>query len=142
MTTTTIDPQELAQAVHDQILLHPETHDQTAYFGVGSCGTTACVAGWSLKLAGCKQHSDDRGLTTGRWAHPAAGERTYRIPNLAAQLLGLSLDDAGWLFFDERTREEVLDGLEAIANGDREKFAEISSGATYDRYTSDDFRDG
>jgi hypothetical protein len=135
--TTTINPQELARAVHDQIFLHPETHDQTAYFSIGSCGTTACVAGWSLKLAGCEQQLCADGLW--RWAHPVMVERK-KIPNMAAALLDLSLDDAGWLFWDERTREEVLNGLNALANGDREKFAEISSGYGVDqRYTADDF---
>ncbi len=43
---------ELAEKVLDHVLLYPEQHDQDVYGGKNSCGTTGCIAGWSMLLSG------------------------------------------------------------------------------------------
>lgn len=46
----------LARAAVNQILLHPETWDQSAWHN--ECGTKHCFAGWCQILAGKKANDD------------------------------------------------------------------------------------
>jgi hypothetical protein len=64
---------ELAYKILDHIDAHPESWDQ----GSWDCGTTACFAGWALRLSGVK-------VTTG----------THIVVDGPAELLGKELPDA------------------------------------------------
>lgn len=136
---STEQTRELAGKTENQIRLHPETHDQAKW--VSNCGTTACAAGWACKLAGLHEfhvyqsdeekiyQSDEEkngyyGYATMQYYVTNHGVREF-ISNAASELLGLARDEENWLFDTDRTREEVLDGLIAIREGDQTKLTEM-----------------
>lgn len=130
---------ENARAVHTQIMLKPETHDQNHWIKESqteeTCGTTACVAGWAGLL-------DPNNIITRKQVTAWDGVRWWQMvitnrdtgeeldPRTAGEIaLGFSplnwadegMDDEAyeaceWLFAAERTRTEVLDQLAYIAD--------------------------
>lgn len=50
MTYTTPEITEMRQKVLDQILAHPEQHNQNNFGEKTECGTTMCIAGWAVTL--------------------------------------------------------------------------------------------
>lgn len=66
--------------VADTIAKYPHAFDMCTW----DCGTTACIAGWALRLSGTRH-----GMFTG----------TLISSKDAARLLGLSMRDAEQLFF-------------------------------------------
>lgn len=68
-----------------------------------SCGTTACVAGWTALLSG---YAFDR---SGSTVHN--NQRSAPVSEVAAELLGLEKDVANSLFYfrDEDTAKAVID---------------------------------
>ncbi len=46
------DPMELRRRVAEQILEHPDLHDQRVWGQMESCGTPCCVAGWACRFGG------------------------------------------------------------------------------------------
>lgn len=92
-------PMQLRQAVLDQIITYPETHDQREW--VSDCCTTACVAGWALIFVnGCVPIGD-----------------TFDVLEEAQELLELSDYDATRLFH-YTTNEQACHALKFLANGD------------------------
>ena len=69
------------------------------------CGTTGCVAGWAIAL----EYPD--AVFTGS-VFIRAGQPRQAISFEAQHVLGLSEEQAGWLFYDERTLDQVLWALE------------------------------
>lgn len=112
---------ELLIAVRDQIRDHPETHNQWTWGRRNSCGTVACVAGWTVLLGGGDVEWWDSGnevvpdgpTSDGpSWLHPDEDAAIYRpISVQARELLGLGADEAKWLFHECRSYDEVLDTL-------------------------------
>jgi hypothetical protein len=89
---------ELAYKVLDHIDAHPETWDQATW----DCGTTACFAGWALRLSGGYSENDV----------------VYGPPSLAGMTVEraaykvLRIDEASsgpdaWLFDQDNTREDL-----------------------------------
>lgn len=110
--------QETAQAVLDQIRMHPETHDQTIFHASTQCGTTHCVAGWAEKVHGLITQEGKLFLLSSK-----APLRMYRDTCLGlhaavgAVLLMLNEYDAEKLFC--RTDDhQALHALEYLAKGD------------------------
>lgn len=113
--------QALFQKIHDQITFHPETHEQISWVVFDEdypngdsdnrpsdgtiCGTTRCVAGWAVWFSGYghvyKYNCD----------HPDAPESWS---TLGAKLLGLTDDEAGYLFLDT-TNEQAAKLVERYA---------------------------
>lgn len=109
---------DLLTKVRDQISGHPDQYDQTTWAYIDgrycetpewalaraldrdefACVSTACVAGWTVLLAG-------------------EAPRPYDWRGTASQLLGLHPVEGEWLFHEDRTREEVLLGLELLIRG-------------------------
>jgi hypothetical protein len=136
----------LLRKVREQILHHPETHDQgwwmttvamqvsgaaaaapqyprgERYFGHRQkvvYGTTACVAGWTVQLAGWQPVQEDaQAWADGIYTHrtfqvsEVAGAQPQTIPSVARRLLGLDETQADTLFDANNTRGHVLDLLE------------------------------
>lgn len=116
-----ITNRELATRVLDQITNHPESWDQERWWTWGGdeddqgpyvydilrtldeCGTTGCVAGWTVAVA----------IQVGEVV-----EGSEFISFAAQQLLQLSDDESDWLFRTYRTQEEVTAGLQAIKDGE------------------------
>lgn len=132
---------KLAEKVLDQIELYPETHDQHQWIEDGwasdkftpadfqalcknglDCGTTACIAGHASLLAKNAQHHAqvDNGTVYVNW------ERAGQVA------LGLSDDEACWLFY-EMNNDEAIYKLRGLAKGltpaeiDPESFARLAA---------------
>lgn len=52
MKQTKLRGEQLAKAVVNQILAHPETWNQRSWCNKNECGTQYCFAGWAVVLAG------------------------------------------------------------------------------------------
>ncbi len=128
----------LLRAVRDKILMEPRRHQQSSwatvtkgnvrtgvlvdgYFHPVTCGTTGCVAGWAVQLAG-----DELLVGSGEYHYLGNRRRAVvrdcltpdgdvrRIGHRAAELLGLDDMTAGDLFKGFNTRQEVLDQLDLL----------------------------
>lgn len=125
---------ENARAVHTQILLKPDTHNQDIWIRNGSsaesCGTTACVAGWAAMLdpqnkVVPKLDIDNTLDYPGarNWFAAIIDRETgeeMSVSYAGERALGFDSDSgsqlaADWLFASERTRGEVLDQLAYMA---------------------------
>lgn len=105
---------DLMLQVRNQITTHPETHDQ----GSWACGTTACIAGWAVQLAGHElDWYRDEGVTVA--ARTTSGGT---IEEEAEEELGLSPREAVVLFFTHGNAEALAllnRMIEAGKNGER-----------------------
>lgn len=127
----TMTPAELAEQVATQIRTNPGSHYQgwwlkttrpeahmvdhsTGYPVVEAdiCNTTACVAGWSSVLAGDRVRLDTTACVT-------SDNRVMSYSDRGAELLGLTSDEAFWLFDAGRTKSQVLYALDELAAGKR-----------------------
>jgi len=133
----------LLRKVREQILHHPETHEQASWiktvtlelpeaaagaaqYPTGmryfrhmqkvACGTTACVAGGAVQLAGMEPLQGD----IQAWADGVYTHQTFQVTeepgaepirSAARRLLGLIETDADTLFDANNTRDYVLDSL-------------------------------
>ncbi|MER6853775.1 hypothetical protein AB0A81_38750 [Streptomyces flaveolus] len=114
---------DLAARIRTHIAEYPEHHDQEAWLSGADvlhpeddlnspdhCGTTLCVAGYAVHLTG---HT----LLTGGAVHVRGTDKWHTTEQVARDELGLSDDDATWLFDRRRTRAEVLRALSQLADG-------------------------
>lgn len=117
--------QETAQAVHDAICVDRDGHDQSSW--VNRCGTTRCVAGWTLNLHG---FSDDF-IINNAMIHSSNG-----VMALAERLLDISHDD-GCILFLCTSNDEALTAVEWLARGKKLQWAEILSERKYETLRED-----
>lgn len=100
---------------------NPDSWDQAAYWYAGDepdtmptprpgCGTSACIAGWTVLLAGAVPVSGDPLVTDRVVTHDG---REFTTPHLARRLLDLDLDTAEALFY-KTTTGTALSELAAI----------------------------
>jgi len=117
-----MSPADIATAVLKRILNRPETYDQAGWCETGEehpdvnnvlrqpheewCGTTACVAGHAVAVA--IEHDPTIVITDG---FRGVG---LEIERIARQALGLTRDQADWLFWSDRPWDDVIDQLEQI----------------------------
>lgn len=128
---------ELKIMVRNYIELYPDRHNQGVYFGnpflpgypsrLSStlaevraqafqplpespadpvrpvCGTTACVAGWAIIFG-----EDPAASLHSSWDFLNAAGEVVDAHERAGELLGLDEEQAGYLFYEARTRAEVL----------------------------------
>lgn len=99
-------PMQLRQAVLDQIVTYPETHDQRDW--VGGCGTTACVAGWALIFAKGYLPEGD----------------AWNVMDEAMEALDLAPYDAMRLFH-YTTDEQARLAMKFLANGEKIRWGEV-----------------
>lgn len=127
------DPKDVAAEVAAIIRLQPARHDQSLWFDGHDgedgneviavetvlaalysdddlCGSTACVAGWAAILAAAA----DTYIAEGSYLLPS-----YQpIESAGRRALGISHDEAMWLFNCRRSREQVLAALDSLAKGE------------------------
>lgn len=123
----TEETKRVAQDALDYIVEHPERHDQSVWFDYNTdqsqesnghprlykkgdanlCDTTMCVGG------------------TVQWQQKGYID-IMTVDVVAAELLGLTEDEATTLFF-ETDDAQAVDMLTAIANGDAKKFASLAA---------------
>lgn len=142
----------LAQRVRDQIVQHPESHNQKVWVQETSCGTTACVAGWTVILAGATP-ALDRDISSSwhgidefpGWVRygldeyasyvdciPIHGNRSALVSifSYAEQLLGLTSAQGDYLFAASRTRKELLRALDNLIRRDEIRHDDFSAPLT------------
>jgi len=108
---------------------HPDVHTQQMI----SCGTAACVAGWTVALDAGVQYGQNVDLVLERrfWADPR------RVPTQARDLLGLEPVEAWWLFFgtlrESEPEEAALDLIDAIIAREKHDLTDEQR-ALLDRY--------
>lgn len=141
---------QLSGRVEDQIRFHPETHYQKTWGSKTECGSTACAAGWACELSGhtliynygdiSHYCSAPDYLSAWRKLGWTSDDGNLVDPGFVAKkLLGLNEHEAEWLFWEERTQEEVLAGLQAIRKGDAEGLHELLKiGNPSERYDDDE----
>lgn len=114
--------------VRDQIVDHPETHYQGSWWYrsklsttiSGDCGTRACVAGWAVVFAHpdavfSDHKTDVRVPVMGTFG--VLTSVSVRIEMLARLSLGLTEDQADYLFDGLRSHDEVVDALNDLIEG-------------------------
>ncbi len=131
---TNEDTKANAQAVVDYIIQYPEQHRQQEYFGeligddetdelyltsnygeksANSCGTTMCIAGTQMYL----EHGKD--------AVGLFNDDATRFISKAGLNLGLSDAQDRYKLFFESNETVAFDMVNALAQGDLDKFDEI-----------------
>lgn len=110
-----LPPEVLAKNTLEMIAgRRDRTWDQDVWYDIDEeCGTVCCVAGDAVLQTGLKIIADNANIT---FAHIVDGVK-LRVPCVARALLGLSLDQADWLFDADRTEGEVVETLELIRDG-------------------------
>jgi hypothetical protein len=104
---------DLRQKVLDQIVAHPETHDQADWeTSSPSCGTRRCVAGWAIHFAAPRLPSAD--VARAVIARDLGVDPRYFI--VGKELLGLTDAEAYELFYGT-TDDEAVDLLGQYAQG-------------------------
>lgn len=112
----------LLKLTMDYINLFPEKHDQGDW--VDPCDSTMCFAGHAAILAGAtfkKKIWDDEyewmvDPETGKHARFGNDKREY-IQYFAQRKLGLTTDEADYLFHHHRTREDLKKAVEMLSEG-------------------------
>lgn len=103
MKKTPLRGKKLLQTAVNQILEYPETWNQTEYHS--ECGTMHCIAGWCQILGG----------------RPA---NRCSTSNDSQELLGISINEAFWLFSKDRSLREIYNFAKKfdLAGFDRDGF--------------------
>jgi hypothetical protein len=97
----------LGEAVIDHVLTHPEQHDQRAV----SCGTSACLAGWTVALH-LGLHS---GMTDEDFFEATMDLDWYTgAAEIAPQLLGVAEEKFGLAVFAEFDRDTAISNLKHL----------------------------
>ncbi|UXE03786.1 hypothetical protein SEA_OBLADI_63 [Gordonia phage ObLaDi] len=115
-TLATPEVLEMRTAVARYIDAHPEEHDQNewAFRDPEGCGSTMCVAGTAVHLAGYTIDYNARGYAS--FCISPDGKRVM-IDDVAAPLLGLDYDQAARLFGAQNERaRNVIRALAADAD--------------------------
>lgn len=128
------DPQEVAAEIAGIIRMWPRRWYQGSWFQAryevyhrrvelvaaslsednAACGSTACVAGWAAILTSPKGTLIGADLLS-----PPGGLQAQHIHDAGRHALGLSEEDAAWLFYGTRSREQVLAALDSLAKGEQ-----------------------
>lgn len=104
----------LFRKVHDQIVADPESHNQADFETRSQCGVTRCIAGWAILI-----DAHDKGDNVVSFLNSSAFLRSRVSPSsFARELLGLTLDESEYLFF-EADDEEAVEVVRACAEGVR-----------------------
>lgn len=108
---------ELIKRVYDHVTTHPELHDQEIWGEQKACGTTACIAGHAVMLAGCTPKWRQTGFGLQMSGVEGYDDAVF-VGDVAQQLMGLSESEAERLFYytDE---SEAIDTLAEILEEDR-----------------------
>lgn len=101
-------------AVIDHVLAHPESHDQGVWITqTPACGTTACLAGWTCRLAGDMLHVlPPEQAESDEFDYVLVDGVVRTIPERAAELLGLEYHIAVPIFMSA-TEDEAVAALRA-----------------------------
>jgi hypothetical protein len=103
---------------------HPERHNQEIWVERSDCGTTACLAGWTVMRHGDTIEwrpypavSIAGAVTIADTVTVEGDPDTWDIPSRAAHLLGLNHTDAEYLFSPLNTITDLWDIAEKLTGG-------------------------
>lgn len=110
MTVMAPERAAYSRMVYEHILKNPELHDQRSFGRHTACGTTHCIAGWTVELDADAdvEWRFDGGGDVFDWEIRVNG-LPARLLNVAEELLGLGHGDATRLFFNIMDEDEALD---------------------------------
>lgn len=97
----------LGEAVIDQVLSHPERHDQSAT--VSACGSTACLAGWTVLI-----HHGAQNVTRLDLAFFEVSKGASFVE--ASELLGVDEDAFYDAVYEEPDRGQAITNLKHLLN--------------------------
>ena len=92
------------------LTIHPEKHDQNIYLCRDACGTTMCLAGDVVLLAGCNV------MWGTREPYTFHNGRYYSAHEAATQLLGITEEQANDLFLLCGTLDELWEAAGDITD--------------------------
>lgn len=98
---------ELLEKIREQIIAHPEQHDQQLWGFKADCGTTHCIAGWAAVLTGQEISWCEVAKGTFMATYLKTGES---IANHARRVMGPGINNALFYMDNEGARAE-LDAL-------------------------------
>lgn len=102
MTIETTEAQrlELWRKIDAQLVNEPESHDQSDFeSGDDDCGTSRCVAGWAVYFFSGRDVSIYQSKRILEKQH-YPGEGFVHTATMGQHILGLSQENADWLFYD------------------------------------------
>ena len=120
--TNNIEAQINAQIVLDHIEQHPNLHEQVSWAGKSACGTTGCVAGWTVMLCDGWKYDEMWGLVD---AEGNTARNAYVFREATASL-GLEEEEARELF-SLKNKETAREALRYIAHGKQIDWEKIAS---------------
>lgn len=100
----------LLEKTMQHIIDNPEQHDQDSFWN--DCGTPSCFAGWAMHFSGLTRH--DVTVWYSRNPDSTFGANT----GCAAELLGLTDEEACAMFSISNTREMLQLMVKDLMNGD------------------------
>lgn len=107
---TNEETRRIANNVYEHIMANPEKHDQENFWNQNDCGTTMCVAGWTLFL--------EEGIKSSLGYYARYDSEYCDISETAGTLLGFDdYEESEWLFY-EFDNEAAVQKLKRIAVGD------------------------
>lgn len=126
---------------------HPERWDQGAWWdlpgdatvdaepGVDwTCGTTACLAGWTVIHEGYRPHDGD---WENQVRHPVT-DAAVPVDETAARLLGLNADRADYLFADSNTLRDLWEFAARFTDGAIQVPPAVAAGELYNYFDAED----
>lgn len=118
MTTPDIEllDQALAWAEHSENQAGVPRWDQSTYLRKTECGTACCIAGWVALHEGAQPILDSDGDPDSLMVTDSDGHR-QDIPVLARKALGLTYEQAGFLFWGDNTLEDLKRMRDNLAAG-------------------------
>lgn len=118
---TTTPNVDLLRQTMDEILAHPEQHNQSRWAIQTDCGTAYCFAGWACKLSGLE--ADFANSNSYPWEAAAGISHLLSdgtvIAHEAARLLGLNEETADTLFAACNTTADLKHYVDEIAEHGR-----------------------
>jgi hypothetical protein len=109
--------QDLFRSIHQQLMAHPEQHDQSNWEQTDGCHTTRCVAGWAVYLETGEQFHEGMAILRMRLSV------SYALPfmEILATLLGIKEWTAERLFDAALREEEAVRAVKMFADGEKEE---------------------
>ena len=105
---------ELAEKVLKQVKENPEQHDQHNWITKSDCGTRACLAGWTVHIAGLRPGTWIEGPVWSAWSTVSVGGVERNIDRVAAELLGMDEESADRIFYTLSNEHSIELFTEAI----------------------------
>jgi hypothetical protein len=106
---------ELLNKVMEHIEAHPEEHDQDQWAQLADCGTKYCFAGHAAFMCGWTPIFDPD--NTAAFCTSPDGDDSVPIESVARDLLGVTILQAEFLFYECGTADELRACVDKLISG-------------------------